>query len=93
MDRVRVVLRHHYGIYARWSRKIRQPFLRCGIPRRFSHILAIADITLSACGAAHMLLHEDALMIVTVCVTNAVVGVADAVVCEGLLHIPCDYLF
>ena len=77
MDRVRVVLRHHYGIYARWSCKIRQPFLRCGIPRGFSHILAIAHITFGAYGAAHMLLHEDALVVVAVGVADAVVALLD----------------
>ena len=74
MDCVRVVRSNNDGIHTRGSCQVGQPSRGGCVARGFRHILTVADIALGAGGVAHVLFHEDALTVVAVGVTDAVVA-------------------
>ena len=77
MDRVRVVRSNNDGIHTRGSCQVGQPSRDVRVSRGFRHVLAVADIALGADNAANVLFHKDALVVVAVGVTDAVVALLD----------------
>ena len=74
MDCVRVVRSNNDGIHTRGSSQVGEPMRGSRISRGLCHILAVAHIALGADSAANVLFHKDALVVVAVGVTDAVVA-------------------
>ena len=79
MDRVRVVRSNNDGIHTRGSSQVGQPLRGGRVSCGFRHILAVTHIALGADNAANVLFHKDALVVVAVGVTDAVVVLLDLV--------------